>query len=106
MVRIRLKRLGRKKKPFYRVVVVTALSRRDGSPLAELGYYNPITKELKLDMVAVKDWIAKGAQPSDTVKTLIAKAPESNELVRLDVAKKEKLSKKAQQKQAAQAAEA
>ncbi len=102
MVKIRLKRLGRKKRPFYRIVVTDIRNRRDGKPLAELGYYNPLNKELKLDKATALDWIAKGAQPSDTAKRLIDNASETGELITLEVAKKERLSKKAKAKQQAE----
>lgn len=106
MVKIRLKRLGRKKRPFYRVVVTDIRNKRDGAPLAELGYYNPLTKELKLDKATALDWMSKGAIPSDTAKRLIDKASETGELIVLEVAKKERLSKKAKEKQAAEKAAA
>ncbi len=102
MVKIRLKRLGRKKRPFYRIVVTDIRNRRDGKPLAELGYYNPLTKELKLDKSTALDWVSKGAQPSDTVKRLIDNAPETGELITLEVIKKDRLSKKAKAKQQAE----
>jgi small subunit ribosomal protein S16 len=84
MVKIRLKRLGRKSRPFYRIVVTDIRNRRDGVPMAELGFYNPLTKELKLDKSVALEWISKGAAPSDIVKRLIDKAPESGELVTLE----------------------
>lgn len=74
MVKIRLKRVGAKKAPHYRVVATDSRNRRDGSPIEELGYYNPISKELKLNLEAVKKWINNGAQPSETVAALIKKA--------------------------------
>jgi small subunit ribosomal protein S16 len=98
MVKIRLKRQGRKHRPFYRIVVTDIRSRRDGAPLSELGYYNPISKELKLDKQAALDWIRKGAQPSDTAQKLINKADENGNLIKLETVKKEKLSKKAAEK--------
>jgi len=98
MVKIRLKRLGRKHRPFYRIVVTDIRNRRDGAPLMELGYYNPISKELKLDKKAALEWIGKGAQPSDTAQRLINKADENGQLIVLEVAKKDKLSKKAAEK--------
>ena len=101
MVIIRLKRQGRKKHPFYRVVVTDSRNRRDGEPIEELGYYNPMSKELKLDKVSAIAWIAKGAQVSDTAKRLIDKAPESGELFVIPVTKKPRLSKKAKAKQEA-----
>jgi small subunit ribosomal protein S16 len=84
MVKIRLKRLGRKGKPFYRVVVTDIRNRRDGVPMAELGFYNPITKELKLDKTTALAWIAKGDVPSETAKKLIDKASDSGELIVLE----------------------
>jgi small subunit ribosomal protein S16 len=84
MVKIRLKRLGRKKKPFYRIVVTDNRNRRDGVPLEELGYYDPMLKDLKLDKTKALAWISKGAIPSDTVKRLIDKASETGELIRLE----------------------
>jgi small subunit ribosomal protein S16 len=74
VVKIRLKRVGAKKAPHYRIVAVDSRARRDGSPIEELGYYNPISKELKLDREAVQKWIKNGAQPSETVANLIRKA--------------------------------
>ncbi|WP_350344917.1 30S ribosomal protein S16 [Proteinivorax tanatarense] len=75
-VKMRLKRMGSKKKPFYRVVVADSRAPRDGRFIEELGYYNPRTEpvEVKIDADKAKDWINKGAQPSDTVKTLLKKA--------------------------------
>ena len=74
MVKIRLKRIGAKKTPHYRVVVTDGRNRRDGMPIEELGYYNPRSKELKLDKEAVERWIKNGAQPSEMVQGLIRKA--------------------------------
>jgi small subunit ribosomal protein S16 len=88
MVKIRLKRLGRKKTAFYRVVVTDIRNRRDGAPIAELGFYDPMRKQLKLDKATALAWIAKGAQPSETVKYLLTKAAEDGTLVELP--KKEK----------------
>ena len=74
-VKIRLKRIGAKKAPIYRVVVADARSPRDGKFIEELGYYNPLTNpvEVKLDNEKAKAWIANGAQPTETVKTLLKK---------------------------------
>ena len=83
MVKIRLKRLGRKKRAFYRVVVTDIRNRRDGAPICELGFYDPMQKQLKLDKAGALAWIAKGAQPSETVKYLIGKAAEDGSLVEL-----------------------
>ncbi|MBE5794964.1 MAG: 30S ribosomal protein S16 [Clostridiales bacterium] len=76
MVKIRLKRMGMKKKPFYRVVVADERSPRDGRNIAEIGYYNPMTEPatIKFDVEAAKQWLANGAQPTDTVKVLLKKS--------------------------------
>ena len=74
-VKIRLRRMGAKKAPFYRVVVADARYPRDGRFVEEIGFYDP-TKEpsvVKIDADKAKDWIAKGAQPTDTVKVLLKK---------------------------------
>lgn len=74
-VKIRMKRMGSKLKPFYRVVVADSRAPRDGRFIEEVGYYNPIKEpeELKLDEDAIMDWLKKGAQPSDTVRNLLQK---------------------------------
>lgn len=74
-VKIRLRRLGAKKAPFYRIVVADSRSPRDGRFIAELGYYNPMTDpaDIKVDVEKAKEWIAKGAQPTDTVRALLKK---------------------------------
>ncbi len=72
-VKIRLRRAGAKKKPFYRIVVADARSPRDGRCIEELGYYNPLTKDLKLDGEKAENWIKNGAQPTETVRELIKK---------------------------------
>lgn len=73
MVKIRLRRMGAKKNPFYRIVVADSRYPRDGRFIEEIGTYNPNTEpsEIKVDADKVKGWIAKGAQPTDTVKTLL-----------------------------------
>jgi small subunit ribosomal protein S16 len=74
-VKIRLRRMGAKKAPFYRVVVADSRSPRDGRLIEELGYYDP-TKEttvFSIDEDKVKQWIANGAQPTETVKVLLKK---------------------------------
>lgn len=106
MVRIRLKRLGRKKRPFYRIVAVDIRTRRDGAPLQELGYYNPVSRELKLDKKTTLEWVAKGAIPTPSAQRLIDKANESGELVKLETKQANKLSKKAQAKAEAEKAAA
>ena len=74
-VKIRLKRIGAKKAPHYRVVVADERSPRDGKFIAEIGYYNPLTDpaDVKIDAEAAKKWIANGAQPTDTVRALLKK---------------------------------
>jgi small subunit ribosomal protein S16 len=71
-VKIRLKRMGAKKKPFYRVVVADSRMPRDGRFIEEIGYYNPLSKpaEIKIDEEKASDWMQKGAIPTDTVKHL------------------------------------
>lgn len=71
MLKIRLKRLGCKKAPAYRIIVINSTTKREGKPVQELGHYNPKTKAMKLDKATALDWIKKGAQPTDTVKYLI-----------------------------------
>lgn len=73
-VKIRLKRMGRKKDPFYRMVVADERAPRDGRYIEELGYYNPLSKDLKLDNDKAKDWLSKGAQPTDTARELLKKS--------------------------------
>ncbi len=74
-VKIRLRRMGAKKAPFYRVVVADSRYPRDGRFIEEVGYYNPLTDpaEVKVDAEAIKKWIGNGAQPTDTVKALLKK---------------------------------
>lgn len=74
-VKIRLKRIGAKKVPFYRVVVADSRSPRDGKFIEEIGFYNPLKKpaEIKIDAEKAKKWLENGAQPSDTVKALLKK---------------------------------
>lgn len=71
-VKIRLKRMGSKKKPFYRIVVADSRAPRDGKFIEEIGYYNPLTesKEIKVDAEKVNTWIKNGAKPTDTVNRL------------------------------------
>lgn len=74
-VKIRLRRMGAKKSPFYRIVVADSRFPRDGRFIEEVGYYNPMTEpaDLKVEGEKVKKWIANGAQPTDTVKSLLKK---------------------------------
>ncbi len=74
-VKIRLRRMGMKKHPFYRVVVADVRSPRDGRCIEEIGYYNPMTQpaEIKIDNDRAKYWMQSGAQPTDTVRILLKK---------------------------------
>ncbi len=74
-VKIRLKRMGSKQKPFYRVVVADSRNPRDGKVIEEVGYYNPITEpaEIKISEELAMKWLHQGAQPTDTVKNLFTK---------------------------------
>ena len=71
MLKIRLKRLGAKKSPTYRIIVINSTTKREGKPIEELGHYNPKTKVMKLDKQKAEEWITKGAQPTETVSFLI-----------------------------------
>jgi small subunit ribosomal protein S16 len=74
--RIRLKKFGTKKRPYYRIVVMDSRSSRDGKTIDEVGYYHPIAVEdqqIILDVDKVKSWLAHGAQPSDTVHRILNK---------------------------------
>ncbi len=75
MVRIRLKRMGRRKRPFYRIVVIDSRSRRDGREIERLGWFDPLDKEnnIQIDGERSLHWLNNGAQPSDTVKNLFSK---------------------------------
>jgi small subunit ribosomal protein S16 len=73
-VRIRLKRFGTKRRPYYRIVVMDSRSPRDGRTIEEVGFYHPIEiedKQIQVKEERVRDWLNKGAQPSDTVKKLL-----------------------------------
>ena len=74
-VKIRLRRMGAKKAPFYRIVVADSRYPRDGRFIEEIGYYNPTEAEpvVKIDTKKAKTWISNGAQPTDTVKALLKK---------------------------------
>ena len=74
--KIRLRRMGAKKKPFYRIVVADSRAPRDGRSIEEIGYDNPNVNpaEIKVDVEAAQKWLANGAQPSDTVRSLLKKA--------------------------------
>ena len=74
--KIRLRRMGAKKAPFYRVIVADERSPRDGRFIEEIGYYNPLTNpaEIKIDSEKAQRWLANGAQPTETVRTLLKKS--------------------------------
>ena len=76
MVKIRLRRMGAKKNPFYRIVVADSHYPRDGRFIEEIGTYNPVTDpaEIKVDVERAQYWIKNGAQPTDTAKSLLKKA--------------------------------
>ena len=79
-VKIRLTRMGKKKNPFYRIVVADQRSRRDGAPIEEIGYYDPMTNpaNVKIDAEKATKWLNNGAQPTDTVRALLKK----NEIIK------------------------
>jgi len=110
VIRLRLKRLGYKKNPSYRIIAIDGRAKREGAAIEELGYYNPKTKEMKLNVERAKARIAQGAQPSETVSYLIANANADGSL-NFKKSEVKKLSKKAQakleeEKKAAQEAQA
>ena len=76
MVKIRLRRMGAKKAPYYRIVVADARSPRDGRCIEEIGTYNPLTEPatVNIDVEKAQAWIKNGAQPTDTVRTLLKNA--------------------------------
>ena len=75
-VKMRLRRLGAKKAPFYRVIVADSRCPRDGRFIEEIGYYNPLTNpvDIKIDAEKAKKWLGNGAQPTETVKALLKKS--------------------------------
>ena len=74
-VKMRLRRMGMKKAPFYRVIVADSRSPRDGRFIEEIGYYNPLTNpvDIKIDAEKATKWLGNGAQPTETVRTLLKK---------------------------------
>lgn len=88
-VRLRLRRMGRKKRPFYRIVAVDSREKRDGKYLENIGFYNPVTDPFELDVDSDRAlyWLGKGAQPSDTVRSLFRK---KGIMLRWDLLKKGK----------------
>ena len=105
MIKLRLKRFGKKKEASFRIVACNSTSRRDGRPLQELGFYNPRTKETRLDTEALRIRLTQGAQPTDVVRTLLEKGGLLEKKVRPSIAlgkaklEKEKIAK-AQSKEA------
>ena len=99
MIKLRLKRFGKKKEASFRIVACNSTSRRDGRPLQELGFYNPRTKETRLDTEALRIRLTQGAQPTDVVRTLLEKGGLLEKKVRPSIAigkaklEKEKIAK-------------
>lgn len=114
MIKLRLKRFGKKREASFRLVATNSTSRRDGRPLQELGFYNPRTKETRLDTEAIRARLVQGAQPTDTVRTLlekgglIEKTIRSGELVgkRKQAEAREQAAKEARKSEAKAAADA
>ncbi len=86
MIKLRLKRFGKKKEASFRIVACNSTSRRDGRPLEELGFYNPRTKETRLDTEALRIRLTQGAQPTDVVRTLLEKGGLLEKKVRPSIA--------------------
>ena len=86
MIKLRLKRFGKKKEASFRIVACNSTSRRDGRPLQELGFYNPRTKETRLDTEALRSRLTQGAQPTDVVRTLLEKGGLLEKKVRPSIA--------------------
>tara|TARA_B110000003_G_scaffold273744_1_gene312120 strand:- start:1378 stop:1614 length:237 start_codon:yes stop_codon:yes gene_type:complete len=74
MLKLRLSRIGRKKQPVYRLVIMEHSTRRDGRPIELVGYYNPLTKESKFQVEKIQKWLSYGVQPTETVYQLLKKA--------------------------------
>ena len=74
MLKLRLKRAGKKRSPSYRLVIMEHTTRRDGRSIEEVGYYNPITKQSKFDSEKIKKWLNVGVKPTETVMNLLKKA--------------------------------
>ena len=104
MIKLRLKRFGKKREASFRLVACNSTSRRDGRPLQELGFYNPRTKETRLDTEALRVRLGQGAQPTDAVRTLLEKGGILEKKVRpAEVVgkKKQELERSAKKKDAA-----
>ena len=74
MLKLRLKKIGRKRLPSYRLVIMENSARRDGRPVEEVGYYDPISKKYNFDVNKIKKWLMYGVQPTKTVSALLKKA--------------------------------
>ena len=74
MLKLRLKRIGRKRSPAYRLVVMENSARRDGRPVEEVGYYDPISKKSKFEVEKIQKWLNHGAKPTEVVSSLLKKA--------------------------------
>ena len=74
MLKLRLKRTGRKRSPSYRLVIMENTTRRDGRPIEEVGYYNPISKQYNFEVDKIKKWLKYGVKPTETVSNLLKKA--------------------------------
>jgi small subunit ribosomal protein S16 len=74
MLKLRLKRIGRKRSPSYRLVIMENTTRRDGRPIEEVGYYDPISKKYYFDANKIKKWLSYGVRPTTTVLNLLKKA--------------------------------
>ncbi|MEC8441739.1 MAG: 30S ribosomal protein S16 [Cyanobacteriota bacterium] len=110
MIKLRLKRFGKKREASFRLVACNSTSRRDGRPLQELGFYNPRTKETRLDTEAIRERLGQGAQPTDVVRTLLERGGLIEKTIRSSVTvgqAKQAAKREAEAKQAAkEAAEA
>lgn len=74
MLKLRLKRIGRKRSPSYRLVIMENTCRRDGRPIEEVGYYDPISKNYKFEIEKIQKWLNYGVKPTETVSNLLKKA--------------------------------
>lgn len=73
MLKLRLKKFGRKKKPFYRIILIDSRKKRDGKAIEELGFYNPLNKTTQIDMKKIEEKLYKGATPTKTVARLVSR---------------------------------
>jgi small subunit ribosomal protein S16 len=106
MIKLRLKRFGKKREASFRLVATNSTSRRDGRPLQELGFYNPRTKETRLDAEAIRHRLSQGAQPTDSVRSLLEKGGLLEKTIRPSVVvglKKQAEAREAAAKEAAEA---